>query len=72
MRGRYKKLIAKLPKNGWHCKVEGYDFRRDTREELEEAVSEYLERYDIEGDAARIVEKAFCDENPSLCRWGDE
>jgi len=72
MRGRYKKLIAKLPKDGWHCTVDNYDFRRDSKEELEEAVAEYLSRYSLPGDAARMVEDAFCAENPDLCRWGNE
>jgi hypothetical protein len=69
MRGRYKKLIAKLPKNGWHCEINGYDFHRNTKGELEEAVAAYLSQYDIPGNAADYVEKTFCEENPDQCRW---
>jgi hypothetical protein len=69
MRGRYKKLIAKLPKNGWHCEINGYDFKRDSREELEKAIEEYLREYSIPGDAKELVEQAFCRDNPDQCRW---
>jgi hypothetical protein len=69
MGGRYKKLIAKLPKNGWHCEINGYDFKRDTKEELEAAVAAYLDQYGLPGNAAELVEEAFCRENPDQCRW---
>ena len=72
MRGRYKKLLSKLPVNGWHCTIDGYDFKRPTKEELVKVIDEYLKQYNIPGSAEDLVEETFCRENPDQCRWRDD
>ena len=71
MPGTYKQPLSKPPCNGWHCVVDGYDFKRSTREELIRAIDDYFERYNMDGDAAKLVEATFCKENPHQCQWGD-
>ena len=66
----YKNTISKPPRNGWHCVVDGYDFSRETRETLIETIATYMKKAGIDGDAARMVELAFCHDNPDQCWWG--
>ena len=68
---RYKRNINKLPSNGWHCTVDGYDFRRATRAILISDIADFMKLHGIDGDAARLVEIQFCKDNPDLCYWGN-
>lgn len=72
MRLRYKTPLTKLPKNGWHCVFDGYDFKRNSCGELVEAINKYIIENNLEGDAYNIVEDAFCAENPNQCELKSE
>lgn len=67
---KYKPTLNKLPRNGWHCVVDGYDFSRETREALISTITEYMKQAGIDGDPERIVELQFCEDNPDQCHWG--
>jgi hypothetical protein len=65
----YKRNISKPPRLGWHCVVDGYDFKRESRAALIETITEYMKQADIDGDPERIVELQFCEDNPDQCNW---
>lgn len=67
---RYRDSFTKPPANGWHIEFDGYDLRRNSREELITALEQYLTSIGVKSDAARMVEIYFCRENPSQCQWG--
>jgi len=67
----YKRQISKPPCLGWHCVIDGYDFKRESRAALIEIITEYMKLSDIDGDPARLVELQFCADNPDQCNWGE-